>query len=75
VIHEGNHGDWKHALARSGLWESALADPGGFAEYAVAFDDDAVAQSARQHNLPALVIVETTGQPRAAIYQAHASTR
>jgi hypothetical protein len=71
VIHEGNHGDWEHALARIGLWESAVAAPGRFADYAVGFDDDAVARSARDHHLPSLVVIETTGQPRAVIYQTH----
>ncbi len=71
VIQEGNHGDWKHALSKSGLWEQALAEPERLADYAVAFDDDAVARCARQHRLPAVVVVETLGQPRATIYQTH----
>ena len=75
VIHEGNHGDWKHALARTGMWENALAQPGRLADYAVAFDDDPVARSARAHGLPSLVVVETLGQPRAVIYQTHPGSR
>jgi hypothetical protein len=75
VIHEGNHGDWKHALARTGMWEDALAQPGRMADYAVAFDDDPVARSARAHGLPSVVVVETLGQPRAVIYQTHPGAR
>jgi len=75
VIHEGNHGDWKHALARTGMWEDALAQPGRLADYAVAFDDDPVARSARAHGLPSVVVVETLGQPRAVIYQTHPGSR
>ena len=71
IIHEGNHGDWKHALAKTGLWEQALAQPERMADYAVAFDDDAVSHSAHEHHLTAVVVVETLGQPRATIYQTH----
>ena len=68
VIWEGNHGDWKHALARRGLWEEALDDPARYADYAVGFDDDEVAISAEKHGLKAIAKIEVPGQARAVVY-------
>ena len=71
VIQEGNHRTWKQPSDPEGLWERALANPAALADYAISIGDDQVARSARQHALPALVIVETTGQPPATIYSTH----
>ncbi|HEX6503891.1 MAG TPA: hypothetical protein VF011_11615 [Terriglobales bacterium] len=71
VIQEGNHRTWKQPTDPEGLWERALASPAAEADYAIGVDDDAVSRSARQHSLPALVIVETPGQPPATIYSTH----
>jgi len=68
VITEGNHGDWKHPLARHGLWEQALDDPARYADYAIGFDDDEVTMAARKKGLRTLTILETTGQPPATVY-------
>jgi hypothetical protein len=68
VIHEGNHGDPKE-WGREGMWKRTLSAPERWADYAVGFDDDEVTRSARMHHLPALVVVETSGQQRATIYQ------
>jgi hypothetical protein len=70
VINEGNHRTWKRPVDPQGLWERALADPAGFADYAVGIGDDPVSLSARQHRLTSLAIVEATGQPPATIYVA-----
>ena len=70
VIHEGNHRVWKQPVDREGLWERALADPGAFADYVVAFDGDPVWTGFERRHLPELVEIETTGQPRAVIYRA-----
>lgn len=71
VIQEGNHRTWKQPSDPQGLWERALASPAAEADYAIGVDDDPVSRSARQHSLPALVIVETPGQPPATIYSTH----
>jgi hypothetical protein len=71
VIQEGNHRTWKQPSDPEGLWERALANPADLADYAIGIGDDPVARSARQHALPALVIMETTGQPSATIYSTH----
>jgi hypothetical protein len=70
VIHEGNHRVWKQPVDREGLWERALADPGAFADYVVAFDGDPVWTGLERRHLPELVEIETTGQPRAVISRA-----
>jgi hypothetical protein len=68
VVTEGNHGDWKHPLARHGLWEEALDDPARYADYAIGFDDDEVTMAARKKGLRTLTILETTGQAPATVY-------
>jgi hypothetical protein len=70
VIHEGNHRVWKQPVDGEGLWERALADPGGLADYVVAFEGDPVWKGRQGRQLPELVEIETTGQPRAVIYRA-----
>ena len=70
VINEGNHRVWKQPVDSEGLWERALADPGAFADYVVAFDGDPVSKERQGRQLPELVEIETTGQPRAVIYRA-----
>ncbi len=70
VINEGNHRTWKQPEDRDGLWERALADPPQYADYAIASEGDAVWQAARDHHLPALVVIHTTGQSPAIIYRA-----
>src|SRR6266853_1784517 len=64
VIHEGNHRVWQQPVDREGLWERALADPGGLADYVVAFEGDPVWKGFERRHLPELVEIETTGQPR-----------
>jgi hypothetical protein len=75
VINEGNHRVWKHPEDPEGLWEHALADPKGYADYIVGFEEDAVWKAAKDRNLPALVEIHTTGQPRAVIFVGRAQTR
>ncbi|HZR32818.1 MAG TPA: hypothetical protein VFA76_13310 [Terriglobales bacterium] len=68
VIQEGNHGDPRQ-WGKEGMWQRALQAPNRYADFAVAFDNDPVAKSAQEHHLPALVVIQTTGQPRATIYR------
>ena len=72
VINEGNHRVWKRPLDPEGLWERALADPAGYADYLVGFDGDPVWTAGKNQRLTALVEIHTTGQPRAAIFQGRA---
>jgi hypothetical protein len=70
VINEGNHRVWKQPVDSQGLWERAQADPGALADYVVAFDGDPVWKGRQGRQLPELVEIETTGQPRAVISRA-----
>ena len=72
VINEGNHRVWKRPTDPEGLWERALADPAGYADYLMGFDGDPVWTTAKNQHLMALVEIHTSGQPRAAIFQGRA---
>jgi hypothetical protein len=69
VIYEGNHRVWKRPVDPDGLWERALADPAGYADYTVGFEGDPVWTAAKARHLTALVELHTTGQPPAIIFQ------
>lgn len=83
-------GDHVDALRRAGIplrrvvnesnypiWQLALEDPAGHADYVVAMDGGPVAKSARQHSerLQATVVITSLGQPRTTIYKSLAPTR
>jgi hypothetical protein len=75
VINEGNHRVWRQPVDEQGLWERALADPAGYADYAVGIDGDPVWKAAGESHLKALVEIHTTGEPRAAIFQGRIQAR
>ena len=68
VINEGNHRPWKRPTDPDGLWEQALANPARYADYAIAIDQDAVAQGMNKQGLISMVVVHSEGQPPATIY-------
>jgi hypothetical protein len=70
TINEGNHRIWKQPNDPDGLWERALADPGKYADYVLAFDGDPVWRAVHDKHLRALVELHVTGQPLAILYQA-----
>ena len=70
TINEGNHRVWKQPSDLDGLWERALADPGKYADYVLAFEGDPVWRAVHDKHLPALVEIHVTGQPLAILYQA-----
>jgi hypothetical protein len=70
TINEGNHRVWKQPRDPDGLWERALADPGKYVDYVLAFDGDPVWQAVHDKHLHALVELHVTGQPLAILYQA-----
>ena len=70
VINEGNHRMWKRPTDPDGLWERALANPAGYADYAVGFEGDEVWKAATAKHLTAIVEIHSTGQPAAVIFQA-----
>jgi hypothetical protein len=70
VINEGNHRVWMQPSDPDGLWERALANPAGYADFAIGFEGDPVWQSAKAKNLPELVEIHVAGQARAIVYRA-----
>jgi len=70
VINEGNHRTWKRPIDPDGLWERALADPSGYADYVVAFDGDPVWRAVQGRRLSELVEIHVTGQARAILFRA-----
>jgi hypothetical protein len=70
TINEGNHRVWKQPNDPDGLWERALADPGKYADYVLAFEGDPVWRAVHDQHLRALVELHVTGQPLAILYQA-----
>jgi hypothetical protein len=75
TINEGNHRVWKRPVDPEGLWERALADPEANADYAIGFDGDPVWTAAQDRHLKALVVIHTTGQPAAGVFQGRTQTR
>jgi hypothetical protein len=70
TINEGNHRTWKQPTDPQGLWERALADPGKYADYVLAFEGDPVWQAVQGKHLRELIELHVTGQPRAILYAA-----
>lgn len=70
TINEGNHRVWRQPTDAEGLWERALADPGKYVDYILAFEGDPVWQAVHEKALNELIEVHVTGQPRAILYAA-----
>jgi len=69
VISEGNHPMGRQPPDPEGLWERALADPGKYADFAIAFEGDPVWKALHERGLPVLTIIAVNGQKRATIYR------
>ncbi|HLW86823.1 MAG TPA: hypothetical protein VKR60_16515 [Candidatus Sulfotelmatobacter sp.] len=69
TINEGNHRMWMRPADPEGLWERALANPAGFADYALAFDGDDVWRGVQGRGFKELVEIKVSGQPRAVLYR------
>jgi hypothetical protein len=69
TINEGNHRVWKQPVDPGGLWERALADPAGYADYVIAVDHDPVAEKVNHSELRTLAVIHVSGQRTAVIYR------
>jgi hypothetical protein len=69
VINEGNHRPWKRPTDPEGLWERALAHPASYADFVIAFDNDAVASAVNKAELDPFLILHIAGQPRATLFR------
>jgi len=83
-------GDHSDALRRAGIplqrvlnesnypvWQLALEDPAGHADYVVAMDGGPVAAAVQKHRdgLESMVVITSLGQPRTTLYKSLAPTR
>jgi 4-amino-4-deoxy-L-arabinose transferase-like glycosyltransferase len=79
VINEGNHRTWKQPVDLDGLWERALANPAGYADFVIAFEGDAVSaavlKDVQQQDLVPLAVIRASGEPKATIYRTRARAR
>ena len=70
VVHEGNHRTWKRPADPEGLWEKALANPGGHVGYVISFDGDDVDRLVNRDRLTLKWVVNTPGQATARVWEA-----
>jgi hypothetical protein len=74
VINEGNHRSWRQPDPE-GLWERALANPEGYADFIIAFEGDPVSLGARTQAMVPLAVIHASGQPQATIYRTNRAAR
>ena len=68
VVNTEDHRPWKRPADTEGLWERALADPGRYVNYVIAFEGDSVDRAVNRTNLTLLAVIHSLGQPPARIY-------
>ncbi|MGC2247410.1 MAG: hypothetical protein WA609_12470 [Terriglobales bacterium] len=69
VVNTENHRPWKRPSDPEGIWERALADPGKYVDYVIAFEGDPVDRGVNRANLTLWTVIHSTGQPAARIYE------
>jgi hypothetical protein len=69
VINNEDRRQWVHPSDPEGTWERALADPGDYANFVIAFEGDMVDKNVNTANLKLLEVIHSSGQPAARIYQ------
>ncbi len=68
VVNSENRRPWKRPTDPEGIWEHALADPGRYVNYVIAFEGDTVDRGVNKTNLTLLAVIHSWGQPPARIY-------
>lgn len=68
VVNSENHRVWKRPADPEGIWERALADPGRYVNYVIAFEGDSVDRGVNRTNLTLLMVIHALGRPTARIY-------
>jgi hypothetical protein len=69
VVNGENRRLWKRPTDPESIWEHALADPGRYVNYVIAFEGDSVDRGVNRTNLTLLTVIHSLGQPAARIYQ------
>ncbi len=68
VVNGEDHRPWKRPIDPEGIWERALADPGRYVNYVIAFEGDSVDRGVNRANLTLVTVIHSWGQPPARIY-------
>jgi hypothetical protein len=68
VVNSEDHRPWIRPADPEGLWERALADPGRYVNYVIAFEGDSVDRAVNRTNLTLVAVIHSWGQPPARIY-------
>jgi len=74
VVNNEDHRPWVRPTDPEGTWERALADPGRYVDFVIAFEGDLVDKSVSRTNLTLLEVIHAIGRPPARIYQVHPAT-
>lgn len=69
VVNGEDHRAWMRTTDPEGIWERALADPGKYVDYVIAFEGDPVDRYVSRTNLTLWTVIHSTGQPVARIYE------
>jgi hypothetical protein len=69
VVNGEDHRAWMRPTDPEGIWERALADPGKYVDYVIAFEGDPVDRYVSRTNLTLWTVIHSTGQPVARIYE------
>jgi 4-amino-4-deoxy-L-arabinose transferase-like glycosyltransferase len=75
LIGENNHRTWKRPSDPEGLWERALANPGRYVDFVIAFEGDPVFSGVQRQDLLPVAVIQVPGQAQATIYRTHPVTR
>ena len=68
VVNGQDHRLWLRPTDPQGVWERALADPGKYVNYVIAFEGDTVDKGVNREHLTLLEVLHASGQPPARIY-------
>jgi hypothetical protein len=75
VVNNEDHRQWVRPIDPNGSWERALADPGRYVDFVIAFEGDLVDKSVNRTNLSLLDVIHSMGRPPARIYEARSPTK
>jgi len=68
VVNSENRRIWMRPTDPDGIWERALADPGRYVNYVIAFEGDTVDRGVNRTNLTLVTVIHSSGRPPARIY-------
>ena len=75
VINEGNHRTWRQPADPQGLWERALSNPGGLADFVIATEGDLISTSVQMKDLIQIAQIHVPGQATTTIYRTNSPSQ